>query len=420
MNGEPSGLSELERAIARFEQATARHHQQAPATARSLRVSRPRWRPALAIAAAVLSTNLLAAFPTVRDSPESATDVRSLVAPPAPVRRVTRAPRSHVRINTGPVMPSPEPASLSAVEVPTTIERPSVPLANAAPIGDADATARRSSAAPVDPAPEITTTSEEDLPETAAEDLELVSVPAIDSPCAPPSLGGRATAASTADTPLARLSALSRSGLPYRGVMTTPTGVPLVGRFSTIFALYQTPDGGVPLWVDIKTVETSDTGAYIVWLGQPTPFPADLLASGPAPWLGIQPEGQPEQPRVRVTDEPCGSPAPVAPLPTMPPPPPPLIPYRGTLQDSAGAPIVGPISAIFAFYEEPAGGLPLWVDIQTVHAGAAGGYTILLGGGTELPVGLLTTGTSRWLGVQADGHAEGTRVEFQAQSPVPR
>jgi hypothetical protein len=79
---------------------------------------------------------------------------------------------------------------------------------------------------------------------------------------------------------------------------------------------------------------------------------------------------------------------------------------------------VGLVSAIFAFYEEPTGGLPLWVDIRTVRAGAAGGYTMLLGGGTELPADLLTTGVPRWLSVQPNGHGEQIRVEFAAVSPT--
>ena len=92
--------------------------------------------------------------------------------------------------------------------------------------------------------------------------------------------------------------------------------------------------------------------------------------------------------------------------------PPPLIPYRGVITDSSGEPLVGLVSAIFALYEEPSGGVPLWVDIKAVEAGAAGGYTVLLGGTTELPVDLFATGEIRWLGVQPEGEAEQPRVRF--------
>ena len=92
--------------------------------------------------------------------------------------------------------------------------------------------------------------------------------------------------------------------------------------------------------------------------------------------------------------------------------PPPLIPYRGVITDSSGEPLVGLVSAIFALYEEPSGGVPLWVDIKAVEAGPAGGYTVLLGGTTELPVDLFATGEIRWLGVQPEGEAEQPRVRF--------
>ena len=61
----------------------------------------------------------------------------------------------------------------------------------------------------------------------------------------------------------------------------------------------------------------------------------------------------------------------------------------------------------------------MWVDIQTVHTGAAGGYTVLLGSATQLPTDLLASGASRWLGVQPNGHSEQPRVEFAATS-APR
>jgi hypothetical protein len=88
--------------------------------------------------------------------------------------------------------------------------------------------------------------------------------------------------------------------VPHRGVMTTAAGAPLVGRVSTIFALYEAPTGGIPLWVDIKLVESDADGRYAVVLGETTPLPEDLFETGTARWLGVQPDGEAEQPRVRL------------------------------------------------------------------------------------------------------------------------
>ena len=231
--------------------------------------------------------------------------------------------------------------------------------------------------------------------------------------------------------------------VPYRGVMTDAAGAPLVGLVSAIFALYAEPSGGVPLWVDIKAVRVDATGGYAVLLGGTTEFPMDLFATGETRWLGVQPDGQAERPRIRFTSEPetptarDAAPLDGPPLsqlvlfgedhgtgdgaatwaaedathPTLTVPPPP-IPFRGVMTDASGAPLVGLVSTIFALYAEPSGGVPLWVDIKVVQAGAAGGYVVLLGGTTEFPVDLFATSETRWLGVQPDGEDEQLRVRF--------
>ena len=92
--------------------------------------------------------------------------------------------------------------------------------------------------------------------------------------------------------------------------------------------------------------------------------------------------------------------------------PPPLIPFTGAVTDATGAPLVGLVSAIFSLYEDPEGGVPLWVDIQTVQTDVAGGFLTLLGAATELPVDLFATSQALWLGVQPEGQAEQPRVRF--------
>ena len=230
--------------------------------------------------------------------------------------------------------------------------------------------------------------------------------------------------------------------VPYRGVMTGSAGAPLVGSLSAIFALYEEPSGGVPLWVDIKTVQADAVGGYAVVLGGTTELPVDLFATGEPRWLGVQPAGEDEQPRVRFTNVPKALQARDADLldrsqlskfvlggehpdgdraatwsaaetrPSALIVSPPHVSYRGVMTDSAGAPLVGVLSAIFALYAKPSGGVPLWVDIKTVQADADGGYAVVLGGTTELPVDLFATGEPRWLGVQPAGEDEQPRVRF--------
>ena len=92
--------------------------------------------------------------------------------------------------------------------------------------------------------------------------------------------------------------------------------------------------------------------------------------------------------------------------------PPRVVPFDGVVADQLGRARTGVVSLTFAFYEEQTGGVPLWVEIQAVELGAEGGYTVLLGAMTPdgLPLQLFATGAARWLGVQAEGQAEGPRV----------
>ncbi len=461
MDFDPGELSELERAIARFETATARHRRQ-----REPVVTRPTpWRmrspsALVVVAAAILSTSLTAVVLSVPDNADRPTEPVSELAdadhetqtrarpevprevaavahvpPGTPARRTERVQEQEQKQKLEAVAPAIRFVTLAppppVVDMPLLVRRPQrqpavEAVAPAGAPGDSDSAARRTPITVTNAPPLAMPTLPEDVLETKAphslgappeREADQLPVRLTDLPCALPLEPGGPAAAWAADAPSA--SSLTVHPLPirYRGVMTTAVGTPRVGLVTTIFALYQAPAGGIPLWVDIKMVQTSAAGAYTVWLGQPTPFPPDLFAAGAARWLGVQPEGDGEQPRLRITDTPCGRPTPVVPSPATRTAPPPLIPYRGVLHDTAGVPLVGLVSAIFAFYEEAAGGLPLWVDIKTVQTGAAGGYTVLLGGTTEFPANLFTTGAARWLGVQPDGQAEQTRVHVVGPSP---
>ena len=90
--------------------------------------------------------------------------------------------------------------------------------------------------------------------------------------------------------------------------------------------------------------------------------------------------------------------------------PPGLMPYEGTIVDEGGQALTGVVSAIFALYSEPVGGVPLWVEIQSVALDAGGGYVALLGATSELPIEHFASGEAAWLGVQPEGQPEQPRV----------
>lgn len=72
------------------------------------------------------------------------------------------------------------------------------------------------------------------------------------------------------------------------------------------FALYKDQQGGAPVWMETQNVTLDESGRYTVQLGATTNagLPVDVFTSGEARWLGIQVDGQPEQPRVLLVSVP--------------------------------------------------------------------------------------------------------------------
>jgi len=66
------------------------------------------------------------------------------------------------------------------------------------------------------------------------------------------------------------------------------------------FAIYAAEKDGAPLWQELQNVTLDAADNYNVVLGSGTPegVPLDLFASGDARWLGVQPQGELEQPFV--------------------------------------------------------------------------------------------------------------------------
>ena len=78
------------------------------------------------------------------------------------------------------------------------------------------------------------------------------------------------------------------------------------GTVGVTFALYAEQAAGAPLWLETQNVTPDANGRYTIYLGanHANGVPLNLFASGEAQWLGVQPEGQPEQARAQLVSVP--------------------------------------------------------------------------------------------------------------------
>src|SRR5208337_4329384 len=92
----------------------------------------------------------------------------------------------------------------------------------------------------------------------------------------------------------------------FSGVLIDTNNKPLTGVVGVTFALYSNEQGGAPLWLETQNVRPDKTGHYSVMLGSASKngLPADIFAAGEARWLGVQPQGQAEQPRTLLLSVP--------------------------------------------------------------------------------------------------------------------
>ncbi|MFZ3211349.1 MAG: hypothetical protein WA188_07520, partial [Terriglobales bacterium] len=99
-----------------------------------------------------------------------------------------------------------------------------------------------------------------------------------------------APAAGTASTAVPRL-------VKFSGVVTDTAGSPRSGITGITFALYKEQAGGAALWLETQNVTLDAQGRYTVLLGADSAegVPLDAFTANQAQWLGIQPEGLPEQ-----------------------------------------------------------------------------------------------------------------------------
>src|SRR5580693_5568777 len=91
----------------------------------------------------------------------------------------------------------------------------------------------------------------------------------------------------------------------FSGVLTDMNSKALTGTVGVTFSLYNEAEGGVALWVETQNVSPDKAGHYSVMLGSTSHgIPAELFASGEARWLGVQAQGQTEQPRTLLMSVP--------------------------------------------------------------------------------------------------------------------
>lgn len=119
---------------------------------------------------------------------------------------------------------------------------------------------------------------------------------------------GQATPPS-ADTYVSRTATASSvvpSLVKLSGAVRDGQGKPLNGIVGITFALYKDQQGGAPLWQETQNVTLDASGRYTVQLGSTLPggLPLDVFISGEARWLGVQAEGQVEQPHVLLLSVP--------------------------------------------------------------------------------------------------------------------
>ena len=104
--------------------------------------------------------------------------------------------------------------------------------------------------------------------------------------------------AGTAVPNLIRYSGTLKDARGTASVPSTTVGV--------TFSIYKQQDGGAPVWMETQNVTIDAAGNYSVLLGSTTAagLPGDLFSQQEQRWLGVQVQGQAEQPRVLLVSVP--------------------------------------------------------------------------------------------------------------------
>ncbi len=94
--------------------------------------------------------------------------------------------------------------------------------------------------------------------------------------------------------------------LRYSNRVVDALGQPRTGQVGMTFALYPEQEGGTPLWLETQNVELDEEGRYTALLGITSNdgLPLESFSTEEARWLGIQVQGEVEQPRVLLVSVP--------------------------------------------------------------------------------------------------------------------
>jgi hypothetical protein len=98
-------------------------------------------------------------------------------------------------------------------------------------------------------------------------------------------------------------STIPRS-VPFSGQALTPKGEAHTGSVLLTFGLYTDQTGGTPMWIEQQQVALDQDGRYSVVLGSQDGLPAEAFNTGAPRWLGVQVDGEKEQPRFMLLSVP--------------------------------------------------------------------------------------------------------------------
>ena len=90
----------------------------------------------------------------------------------------------------------------------------------------------------------------------------------------------------------------------FSGVLTDLAANPLSGPVELTFKLYKQEADEDALWTETQTVEADKRGRYTVLLGAIESLPVELFSSTEARWLGVEFQGQRQQPRTLLVSVP--------------------------------------------------------------------------------------------------------------------